>query len=302
MAPSQAEEGMWQEHYLETAAGRILWAEAGSGPILLFLHGGPGDEYRYLRRLAAPFVTSYRCVLFDQRGSGGSTLEAVNKDTVHPDRFVDDIEVVRARLQAERIYLVGHSWGAILALLYGTAHPERVAGLVLVGTGPLNEEMAAVASANRLRHLSPSERERSARLSAARQAAIEAGDRERVQALNRERFRLTAPALLYDLEQLEPFIGAWLAAEPLRNWQVNRLVWSQVDFDALWQRLPRLHAPVLVLYGYQDFEPIVQAYHLRDRMPDVEVVFVNKAGHAPWLEQPEAVRHAIQVFLRRNFA
>lgn len=291
--------GLWRESFLPTAGGRLLWAEAGSGPLLLFLHGGPGDEHRYLRPLAELFLPAYRCGLFDQRGSGGSTLERGDHSTLHPERFIADIEALRSRLGAERLFLVGHSWGAILALLYGVAQPARVAGAVLVGLGPLDAEMAAVASANRLRLLSAAEREAYARLSAVRRQARQMGDGEQASALNRRRFRLTAPALLYDRARLDAFVEQWLAAEPYRNWQVNPLVWSQIDFDALWRRLPRLRAPLLLLYGYQDFEPITQAYRLQDRMADVQVAFVNEAGHLPWLEQPAAVRRAVQAFLER---
>jgi proline iminopeptidase len=290
---------MWQEQLLQTADGQILWAEAGEGPLLLFVHGGPGDEYRYLRPLAEPFTPKYHCVLFDQRGSGGSTLQNTEENTLHPDRFVGDIEALRAHLKAEKIYLVGHSWGAILALLYGVAHPERVAGAVLIGMGPLSRDMAVVARANLLKVLSPAERERYARLSEERRRAVGAGVEEQIRALNRDRIRLTARALLYDHTHLDDFVEDWLAAEPYRNWRANRLVGSQIDFDALWRLLPRLGAPVLVVYGYQDFEPITQAYQLQDRLPDAMLAFVNESGHLPWLEQPESVHRSIQAFLQR---
>jgi proline iminopeptidase len=294
-------DGIWLEQMLPIADGRLAWAAPGTGPPLIFLHGGPGDEYRYLRTLAAPLLPDYRCVLFDQRGSGRSTLRELTAATVHPDRFVDDIDALRAQLRANQVGLVGHSWGAVLALLYGLAHPEHVAATVLIGMGPLNAEMAAVARANRLRHLPPPDRARYVRLSEERRVAIEAGDQVRIKELSRKRFRLTAPSLLYKLEQLDSFVENWLAAEPLRNWQVNRLVWSQVDFAALWEELPRLRSPVLTLYGHQDFEPIIQAYRLRERLPDLSVAFVNEAGHLPWLEQPAAVHAALRSFLWQNY-
>ncbi|HXV97220.1 MAG TPA: alpha/beta hydrolase [Anaerolineae bacterium] len=55
---------------------------------------------------------------------------------------------LRSELQAERSTLVGHSWGAMLALLYGTTYPEQVERLLLIGLGPLSDEMDRVARAN----------------------------------------------------------------------------------------------------------------------------------------------------------
>ena len=58
-------------------------------------------------------------------------------------------------------------------------------------------------------------------------------------------------------------------------------------------------APTLVLYGYQDFEPITQAYLLRERLPQAELVFLNECGHVPWFEQPGEFYRVLGVFLAR---
>ncbi|HXV44885.1 MAG TPA: alpha/beta hydrolase [Anaerolineae bacterium] len=139
---------MWQEQILKTADGQLLWCSKGTGKSLIFLHGGPGDEYRSLLPFVEPFTSHFRCIVFDQRGSGGSTLEYLDEATLHPGRFVADLEQLRSELQAERAILVGHSWGAMLALLYGTTYPEQVERLLLIGLGPLSDEMDRVARAN----------------------------------------------------------------------------------------------------------------------------------------------------------
>jgi proline iminopeptidase len=69
---------MWQEHSLPIPDGRLLWCDSGRGPCVVFLHGGPGDEHRSLRSLAEPFTGHYRCVLYDQRGSGGPAFERLD--------------------------------------------------------------------------------------------------------------------------------------------------------------------------------------------------------------------------------
>lgn len=287
---------MWQEHLLRTADGELLWSDHGTGQVLVFLHGGPGDEHRSLRPLAELLTAHFRCVLYDQRGSGGSKLHRLDDLTLHPDRFVADLEQLRLELQLAQLKLVGHSWGAMLALLYGAAHPNRVERQALIGLGPLNSEFDAVAKANLMKPLSTQEREDYARLSEARRTAIQSGDTQAVTALNRQRTRLGFRGLFYQQEALAEFVENWLAYEPYRNWRVNQTVNRLLDRQTLWARLPEILAHTLVVYGYQDFEPITQAYLLRACMPSVQLHFINECGHVPWLEQPEAIRAALLDF------
>ena len=59
----------------------------------------------------------------------------------------------------------------------------------------------------------------------------------------------------------------------------------------------QVSASLLVLYGYQDFEPITQAYLIRERIPQTRICFLNRCGHLPWLEQPEAFYREVGDFL-----
>ncbi len=68
--------------------------------------------------------------------------------------------------------------------------------------------------------------------------------------------------------------------------------------DEMWERLSQVTTPVLILYGYQDFEPITQACLLTATMPQAQVSFLNECGHVPWLEQPERCIQALETFLR----
>jgi proline iminopeptidase len=111
----------------------MYWEECGNpaGVPILFIHGGPGGgSLPHHRRFYDPAF--WRIVLYDQRGAGRSTPVAELRDntTAH---LVDDIERLREHLHVDRWVLFGGSWGSTLALLYATAHPDRVLGLVLRG-------------------------------------------------------------------------------------------------------------------------------------------------------------------------
>ena len=115
--------------------------EYGSGGArVIVLHGGPGAA-GYLERVARELGSTFRVLEPLQRGSGGEALSVA--------RHVADLgEVVEAFCGDEPFALVGHSWGAMLALAYAAAHPRRAAALVLVNSGTFDPAARAAFRAN----------------------------------------------------------------------------------------------------------------------------------------------------------
>ena len=111
----------------------LYFEECGkqTGRPILFLHGGPGAGIAPShRRLFNP--DRFRCVLFDQRGSGQSRpFASIESNTT--DALIDDIEALRNHLGVEKFILFGGSWGSTLALAYAIAYPEHVESLILRG-------------------------------------------------------------------------------------------------------------------------------------------------------------------------
>lgn len=111
----------------------MFWEQSGdpNGTPVLFLHGGPGAGASPAhRRFFDPAF--WRIVIFDQRGAGRSAPYAGIEDNTTP-HLIEDIERLRRHLGIERWLVFGGSWGALLALAYGIAHPDRCAGFVLRG-------------------------------------------------------------------------------------------------------------------------------------------------------------------------
>ena len=115
----------------------------GSNPTarLLLLHGGPGATHEYFesfdRHLPA---ASIEYIYYDQLGSAHSD-QPVDPDLWTIERFVDEVEQVRVALGLDRssFFLLGHSWGGMLAMEYALAHQEHIKGLVIsnmMASGP----------------------------------------------------------------------------------------------------------------------------------------------------------------------
>src|SRR6266540_2719713 len=124
---------------LEAGDGNLLyWETCGNpnGKPAVVLHGGPGSGCTpWHRRLFDP--AAYRVVLFDQRNCGRSTphasepgIDLAKNTTSH---LVEDIELLRERLDIEQWLVLGGSWGCSLALTYAERHPDRVTEMVLFG-------------------------------------------------------------------------------------------------------------------------------------------------------------------------
>jgi proline iminopeptidase len=89
-------------------------------PPVVLLHGGPGlwDNLAPVARMLDPLTTVHR---FDQRGCGGSEESA--EQTIA--RYVADVEALRRHWGHDGWVVVGHSFGATLALAYAVANPGR---------------------------------------------------------------------------------------------------------------------------------------------------------------------------------
>ena len=111
----------------------LYFEECGkqTGRPILFLHGGPGAGIAPShRRLFNP--DRFRCILFDQRGSGQSRpFASIESNTT--DALIGDIEALRHHLGVDKFILFGGSWGSTLALAYAIAYPEHVESLILRG-------------------------------------------------------------------------------------------------------------------------------------------------------------------------
>jgi 3-oxoadipate enol-lactonase len=109
--------------------GARLWVEEeGTGPAVLFLHGGLGDIRLFEPQMAA-LAGSFHCIGFDRPLWGRSTTEGVEFS------WVDDTVGVLDALGVERAALVGLSFGGGLALDVALAYPERVWALVHIAGG-----------------------------------------------------------------------------------------------------------------------------------------------------------------------
>jgi proline iminopeptidase len=231
---------------------------------------------------------------WDQRGCGRSQRSDGPWTT---ERFVADLDAVRDRFGLARMALLGHSWGAQLALAYALAHPERVSTLVYVsgtGIGPdvdwhpayrenflarLGEHPERLARWRELtgRRLFTDEE---ARERAVLQWSVEFEDRDR--------------ALELAGLRADPWFGVAAECSKVLNAERKR-VWGT---PALFTACESLDVPVVIVDGARDIRPRSAVDSLERALPSVRRVTLPTAGHLPWAEDPKGFREAVTAAIR----
>jgi proline iminopeptidase len=147
-SPPAAPAGRLGDGFLPGAGGvRLHYRVLGSGPPVVVVHGGPGAGIGSLLPELRPLAERFTLILYDQRGGGLSELP---EDTalLGLDEHVADLEAVRRFFALDRMKLVAHSFGALVAAGYARAHPERVERIAFsAAVAPLRSLAAPVAGA-----------------------------------------------------------------------------------------------------------------------------------------------------------
>jgi pimeloyl-ACP methyl ester carboxylesterase len=285
------EGGMTHRHddvFFPSADGRLqLYARdyAGAGPCLLMMHGLTRNSADF-EQLADRLAGRFRVVVPDQRGRGRSQYDPEPANYV-PATYCADMLGLIARLQLERPLLIGTSMGGLMAMAMASLSPQGYRGIVLNDVGPVLEPdgMSRIGG-----HVgsTPDVKDWGDAMAFAKQTNGSAfpgyGDDEWL-AFARRLFREDAdgvPRLAYDPAIAIPFAAIDPAAPPADLWP-------------MWDALAPL--PILTLRGeLSDILSRETLVEMGRRHPGMDSVTVPGVGHAPTLDEPEAVA-AIERFL-----
>lgn len=297
------------------AAGvRLFHQSRGQGPRVLIVHGGPGIAARALWDALAPLEASFTFELYDQRGCGRSTrpidrIERGFTGMKHLERAlglgaqVADLERIRRILGEEKLTLVGHSFGAFLAVLYAAEFPERVRSLALVApAGVLKLPAEGGGLYGTVRALLPEGRRPEF-------------DQYLARLLDFRNLSSRTDAELSELNtQFIPFYREALAARglpgpqgsgaPPPGWvggfMVHAMYLSMGQEHDYRPALARIAAPALVLHGERDLQPEADSRSYAEAIPGARFQVIPEAGHFVFDDAPEAFAGALGDFLRNE--
>jgi pimeloyl-ACP methyl ester carboxylesterase len=232
----------------------------GSGPAVLFTHGFASSSHMFAATVA-DLSTDHTTITWDIRGHGKSDSPA-DPTEYSVDLSLSDMAGILDAASARRAVLVGHSLGGYLSLEFTFANPDRVEGLVLVGTGPGYRKDEARAAWNQMA--------------------------ERYAADLDERGLDGMPS------SSELDAGVHRSAEGLAL--AARGILSQRDGHVL-EALPTIAAPAVVVVGENDEAFQAASRYMAAKIPDAELVVIPGAGHAPPVTHPNEFDAVLRSFL-----
>ena len=263
---------------------------SGDGIPLLTLHGGPGGAHDYLLSLEG--LADRRPVIFyDQRGCGKSD-QPDDRSLWHMDRFVREIDTLRAALGLSEIHLLGQSWGGWLAVEYMLSHPKGVVSLTLASTSASIPQF--VAECERLKSELPPDVYKTLK---------------HYEALGDYRNPVYVKAVMEFYKRhvcrLDPWPDLLTRGPDLMDNQVYQTINGPNEFTVIgnlkdWERRERLGeitAPTLITVGRYDELTPACAESLRQGIKGSRVVLFEHSAHLAHLEETERYLQVLGEFL-----
>lgn len=279
---------------------RLAYTEIGTGPRLICLPGGPGRASAYLEDLGG-LAQQRTLVRLDLRATGSSEVPA-DPASLRCDLLAADVEALREHLAgshlagshraSDRIDLLAHSAGCLVAQAYAAAHPERVRSLVLVTPsdrlqGGSRSDVAAIRASRADESWYPEAAQAQAALAGAslrEQPSLVRATRPFFYGRWDERARAhAATADSQSSKRAELGFGAGV---------------ENIDIAGILGRLHALDAPVLVLGGERDgLTGLASVDAVTASFRNARTAVLPGAGHFPWVDEPQAFRDAVAGFL-----
>ena len=276
-----------KEGFVNSHGVEIYFRVYGKGKPLLIINGGPGMSSEGFVPLAKELAKGRRTIIFDQRGTGKSKVEAPSNENISMQLMVADMEAIRKHLEISKWTILGHSFGGMLAAYYASDHPDNVSGLIFSSSGGLDLELFSYLDITS--RLSPTETN-SLQYWTER---FDQGDHSYKVLLGRG--RALAPAYLVDKSHV-PTIAERLTQI---NFDINQLVFSDmqaIEFDCK-KQLANFRAPTLIIQGEDDIIDKATALRTQEVISHAEVYFLEDCGHYGWLDQRAKYFKKLKKFL-----
>lgn len=250
---------------------KLYYEVKGTGKPIIFTHGASWN-YKQWRGQVDYFSNFYQTIVWDVRGHGYSTLPAGKIDS---EDFSKDLIGLMDHLNIESAALCGLSMGGHISLQTAIRHPERVDGLILIGTPFTN-------AFNRYEKIFVPINRWSSKLLSMKLSA-----------------KLSAAALSKFNSNNRAYIEEAMQMIPYSNW--IRL-WDAITRMESGEHLQDVKCPTLLLCGDHDSMTLRQQKHMEEKIQLADLKMISQAHHATNLDNPDEVNAYIQGFLNKLFS
>ena len=248
--------------------------QGSSDEVVVVVHGGAGLPHEYFHPMLYNLSRYAKLVFFDRRADMLSASSGHGMASV--DELSDDIDALRKTLGLDRVTILGHSFGATIALNYALRHPANVKRLILVSAAatvenPIEGEKRILKSLSKVEMAAY-------RSSEGGTGATKPCDRVRM------RYSVLYPHYFHKLVPYEFDRGVYTVYfDSLSKKEALAADAAHLDLRA---QLSEIKVPALVVAGRHDLvTPVDQSFELASGLPQSRLVVLEHSGHFPFFEE-----------------
>jgi len=257
---------------------KLYYEEAGSGTPVVFVHEYAGD-FRTWEPQMRYFSRGHRCITYSQRGYPPSDVPTEPK-RYGQDLARDDVIAVMDALGIDKAHVVGHSMGALTALLVGLRYPQRCLSVTAAGCGYGSSPDPSIVEQTRA-----ASRETAAMFETVEFAKAAA---QYADGATRQAHKHKDPRGFAEFARMLSEHSPVGHALTMRELQAKR--------PSLWEleaELKRFSVPPLVLVGDEDDWCLESSVYLKRTVPTAGLVVIPRSGHTITSEEPAAFNAAL---------
>ena len=235
-------------------------------PPILFLHGLLGNPEGWFDAASALVANGYRAIVPNLK------MDDLPRGQANVQGLVDYVHTFTTFLGLEEMILIGNSLGGQIAVRYITCHPEHVAGLILSASSGIYETEVGHTTFRR-------------------------NDRNYI--------RVKAEKTFYDPAMVTEDLVDRISDIATNRLRALRFVWLARSSmkDLVIDELHEINIPVFLIWGSEDqITPSDVAHMFQQLLPNAKLQFIEKCGHAPMMERPEAFNQLMIEFLDCSFS
>lgn len=255
---------------------QAIWVKGNdvNKPLLLFLHGGPGNSVMpYAKRFCDQLYDHFVVVHWDQREVGETLRLNPSQKPLTLDLFQQDtqelIDTLLARFHRKKLYLAGHSWGTALGFHIVRTSPSKLEAFIAIGSMVHQVESEKIA------------------LDIMQKKALDTRNLEAQRDLAKVKIPFeTGEQLFYHRKYLLEYMGSKtnLSKAFVTDWAANWLhVFNEASRENWLVTMPEVQCPVYFFAGRNDYQTnssLVEQYYRQLKAPAKDFFWFEKAGHS----------------------
>lgn len=255
---------------------------------MIVVHGGPVLDHSYFLPQFNELTKDHQLIFYDQRACGRSSVD-IDTTTMSIAGFVDDIEQLRKSLNLEKIDLLGHSWGGLLAMHYAIKYPENLNHLILSNSMPASTEGWQEEELQLSSKITPED-------STARAEIMASEEMKNRSASAIKKLMMLSFKTQFHNKNLLDSLNIYIPEDFMERSARFSYLGKDLAYFNLYDELKKVTVPTLIIYGQAEPAASLSGKKLANAITGAQLQIIPESGHFPFVEQPELYFASIKQF------